>query len=164
MWFPGTIKRTTLLSVRGALNCVESFGSSILFFREFTGSCRWLLCVFLVCLIGPIHLKLIAMVHVPVQVWLGPTHSYWNQTMEEPEWILYIYDLYINVYICIFTYMYIYIYIYIMCVKVKLGCFILFWMICSQLLAYALQGWLISWNRKIFPIFSFVQAVCQLHS
>lgn len=35
-------------------------------------------------------------------------------------------------------------------------------MICSRLLAYALQGWLTSWNRKIFPIFRFVQSVCQL--
>lgn len=149
------------------------FGSRILFFRECTGSCRWLLCVFFVCLIGPIHLKLIAMVHVPVQVWLGPTDSHWNQKMEEPAWILYIYDIYIyickywNIYYSICIYFMI-IYIYIMCVKVSWavlsfsGCFLddLFTVvsICTPRMAYFLK------SENMFSIFRFVQAVCQLHS
>lgn len=169
MWFPGTIKRTTLLSVRGALNCVSLAQEFC-----FSVSARGVVGDFCVCF-SCVSLDQSTSSSLPWCMcqfrcgWDRPTHieiRKWKNLHEYCTSMIYIYvniEIYITVYVFIS-----WLYIYIMCVKVSWavlsfsGCFLddLFTVvsICTPRMAYFLK------SENMFSIFRFVQAVCQLHS
>ena len=165
MWFPVTIERTTLLSVRGALNRVFWLKNSV--FPWVHGSCRWLLCVCFSC----VSLDQSTSSSLPWCMcqfrcgWDRPTHieiRKWknlNEYCTSTAWSIYIH-IYVHI-ICIY---FMSTWLYILCVwkwswavLSFFGCFLdeVFTVvsICTPRMAYFLK------SENIFSIFRFVQAV-----